>query len=304
MIMNVCLATDNNYARHCGVTIASILDNKADSDQLHFYVFNNNLSPANMDRLLNLKRIKPCSIEFIKIAHEQTALFPLLKSKNISRATWLRISIASNLCYLGKGLYLDSDLIIMESLASLYDTDISDFYGAMVIDGPAQKMEKVLGMTNSYYNAGVLLINCVRWREDGLESKMLQWALCNSELMLYADQDAINSITDGKIKTIDPRYNTFEEVYNKGAFDLKPVIIHLVGRQKPWNPMSRRPSSVEYFKYLSLTDWSRDKYFYFLRMLLKIVAECTINFLKMILHKISPSLFMRVKKIYFGGYEK
>ncbi len=42
--ISICMATDDNYAQHAGVTIASILTNAAPSDKLKIYILHKNLS--------------------------------------------------------------------------------------------------------------------------------------------------------------------------------------------------------------------------------------------------------------------
>lgn len=302
--MHICLATDDRYAMHCSVTIASIIANAAESDRLHFYIFNSNLSLKNKDSLIALTRLKPCILEFKQMDLSDYARYSLGEHAYISMTTYFRISIASALKHLDKVLYLDCDLVITASLAPLYETDLTGFYGAMVIDLPAQSMSRVFNMNHGYYNTGVMLINSKSWRDEGLDYKMLEWASQNAQVIKYADQDAINFISDGRIKTLDPKYNTFGYIFNRKPDDGKPVIIHYVRRLKPWNPLSELPADSEYFRYLKLTRWNQGKYLRFFKTLTLLVAKRVGEELKKVLRVVSPTLFRHLKRVYLKGRNK
>ena len=65
--INVCVACDDNYAKHAGVVIASALKNAEKNDELHFYILDGGIKEENKSRILELKEIKDCEIQFIQI---------------------------------------------------------------------------------------------------------------------------------------------------------------------------------------------------------------------------------------------
>ena len=86
-------------------------------------------------------------------------------AKHISIETNFRLKIASLIPNVEKCIYLDSDLILTENISKLWMQDIDDYYFAAVTD-------KKVG-----FNAGVLLINLKKWREDNLEKKNIIYSL-------------------------------------------------------------------------------------------------------------------------------
>ena len=58
--INVCLSSDNNYAKHAGVVIASILYNAASDDNLVFYVLDGGINTEVKKDFDKLKQIKEC----------------------------------------------------------------------------------------------------------------------------------------------------------------------------------------------------------------------------------------------------
>ena len=65
--INVCISFDDNYAQYAGVTIASILYNAKASDELCFYLLDGGVSDENKNKLLSLKSIKDCEMNFVHI---------------------------------------------------------------------------------------------------------------------------------------------------------------------------------------------------------------------------------------------
>ena len=49
--MNILFSSDDNYARHLGVAIISILQRNRDVNKIRFYVINNNISHNNVEKL-------------------------------------------------------------------------------------------------------------------------------------------------------------------------------------------------------------------------------------------------------------
>ena len=49
--MNVLYSSDDNYAQHMGVSIYSLLRHNAEFENIRLYVIDNDISPANKDKL-------------------------------------------------------------------------------------------------------------------------------------------------------------------------------------------------------------------------------------------------------------
>ena len=65
--INICLSCDNNYAQHLGVTIASILKNRAEDDEFRFIILDGNISDENKTKIVSLKSIHDFEIDFEKV---------------------------------------------------------------------------------------------------------------------------------------------------------------------------------------------------------------------------------------------
>lgn len=93
MTIHVCLSSDDKYARHLGVTIASILVNKAPEDELFFHILDGGISRENRSRLESLQNLASFKIEFLAVDISLFQNFPLDTDgpAHVSLATYYRI---------------------------------------------------------------------------------------------------------------------------------------------------------------------------------------------------------------------
>ena len=83
-----------------------------------------------------------------------------------------------------KLLYLDIDMMANDDISKLYNTDITDYEYAAVVEKYGSWFVAV-----DYINAGMLLLNMKKIRETKLLEKARN--LIRSKKMLFADQDAV-----------------------------------------------------------------------------------------------------------------
>lgn len=175
-----------------------------------------------------------------------------------SLATFARLAIPTIIRDAERVLYLDCDIIINRSFDELFDTDMKGFpiaacrdltfaYFLHRHDGPNQKAAKILFKTNidSYFNAGVLLIDCAKWRGDEYFEKAIKFFITPPAPLFLADQDVLNVIFENNYLELDPRWNSWALKYEFGEEENglaklatlcadDPWIIHFIGKIKPW----------------------------------------------------------------------
>lgn len=173
----------------------------------------------------------------------------------IKNSTYFRLLIP-DIVDKEKCLYLDYDTIICTDLQELFDVDLMDNYIAGV-KAPAYQLKhnkdsyciqaKLKDLTQ-YVNAGVLLMNLKKMREDNVTQQFLKLLPCN---MLAQDQDIINSVCYGKIVYLPFCYNVMTKYANWSVREYEdlftyeelldawnqPQIIHFADRIKPWSSM-------------------------------------------------------------------
>ena len=92
--INICLACDDNYAKHAGVVIASILHNSELDEALNFYILDGGIKEENKVHINNLKNIKDCNINFIHIEESLFEDYKQVKTHSyITLATYYRLKL-------------------------------------------------------------------------------------------------------------------------------------------------------------------------------------------------------------------
>lgn len=249
MTIPVILSADNNYAGQMYVTILSILENSRDSHYYFYLTVPDDFSSENKKKLIKLITKYGAKFVFITLKDEFDGVQRTIK--RISTPTYYRL-LAANFIPLNfdKCIYLDVDTCVCSDLKCLFEIQLDDNYLAGVIEPPIAKPSEIrakelnLPSCTSYINAGVLLMNLKKIRDDNLTDKFK--ILCKQKFP-NQDQDVLNIACYGHIKTIPCKFNASprnlfniksESVYSQDEIKegkRHPIIIHYSDSQKPWN---------------------------------------------------------------------
>lgn len=213
--MDLFFSADKNYLKFLYITINSIIDTSNKKDKFCFYVLQNDFSEKEKEILKKLIKTngsrRTVNIEFIRI-NENDLSQCRKKGYHLTLSTFFRYLIPTLKPDIERALYLDIDIIVTRSLSTLWKIDIGDNYLAAV----PNKHEKFtlsyknkIGLCNNstYYNAGVLLLNLKKMREDNISQKLIKNSAENVDLYDYGDQDSLNVTCQNRIKTLPFRYN-------------------------------------------------------------------------------------------------
>ena len=251
--INVCLSCDENYAQYAGVVIASILANAKAEDSLHFYILDGNISNDSKEKILSLKYIKDCDIEFVPINRSDFEDYKMVKTHPyISLAACYRLKLSSLLPNVDKVIYLDCDVSVCSSLSELFNINLQDNVMAGVLDIDIKRKNR----NPKYINSGVLLMDLDKMRTQNIEGQFLNYTKDNINNIEMGDQEIINAVLADKMLIIDPKYNVQSECFiRRSSFTKSPVIVHYIGSQKPWHFGSWSVHKDLYFRYLQITPW-------------------------------------------------
>lgn len=172
---------------------------------------------------------------------------------------------------LSKILYLDPDILVINSLYELWEMDISGYlFAAAAHTGKTEIANSVnrirLGTDTDYFNSGVLLINLELARTCIRPEDIFRFVEKNSMELLLPDQDVLNALYGSQIlKVDDARWNYDARNYSSyllrsaGTENMDWVlantsILHFCGRDKPWKKNYRRRFGALYRHYMSLTE--------------------------------------------------
>ncbi|MFC3886625.1 glycosyltransferase family 8 protein [Bacillus songklensis] len=262
--MYIVTASSDGYAQHMGVMLHSLLENLDNKTDTHIFIIEANISSENKCKLERIVERFNLQAKFITVDDNlfnsfDTGIF-WFGSKLCygSKEAYYRIIIPDLLSKdITKVLYLDCDLIVEEDISTLWNINIDDYFLAATEEGIKKKRKKTLSIPkkSSYFNAGVLLINLQKWRENNIPIQVIQYIKDNPTKIDYMDQDALNAILHDKWLKLDPKWNYTNESKRRIHIE-NPAIIHFAGADKPWN--SEHPFKKEYFKYLSSSLWEQE----------------------------------------------
>jgi len=281
--MNIVLASDDNYVPLLTISIVSFLENNSNEfNEINVFILDDGISKQNIDKINNILNKYKCNVVFIKtknIEHLNSKIVSLEKDNIASFTTYSRLFIGSLIPdNIDRIIYLDCDILVVNSVKQLWDEDISDYYCAAVLDCCNTTVQKMLGISegDNYINAGILYVNLKKWREDNVEEKFIEFIMNNQNRYYQHDQGIINNIFKNNIKIISPKYNLqgyFQfmsykvskkfsgidnEYYSKEIIDearKNPVVLHFCGSNffRPWKNENNHYTNL-YKKYAKLAD--------------------------------------------------
>jgi len=291
--INVCLSCDNNYAMYAGVVITSILNNANEDDYLNIFILDGGISPENKNKILSLKSIKPCEINFVQIDERMFEDFRgITTHAYISLPAYYRLKMPSLLPQISRIIYFDCDVIVEHSLRELFNTEMGDLSIAGVLD-VKKKMQKI---NPTYTNSGILVMDLVNMRKTNLESKFFEYTKEHYSEIVCGDQEIINQVCKGNIKNVDSKWNVqISNFSNRSDYTKNPYIVHFIGKNKPWQYASFSYRKDLFYKYLQISPWALNK-----KELFKFrVKGEFVGLFKYILHR---PLFMLRPKFWYAFF--
>ena len=282
--MNILLSTDNNYVMPTGVLMHSIGVNNGSDIHYHILI-NSDFEAINKECLSKIAYQYKNEIFFYTVNDSLTKELPFGKGnmpEGVTIATYYRLFITKLLpADIDRILYLDGDMIVRNSIESLYETNLDGYALAVVHDMDEIKhvsSERLpYPMKTGYFNAGMMLINLAYWRKNDAFGIFMDFIRNNGSCIIYHDQDVLNSVFYDKKKWLSVKYN-FQNgfilknnsinTYNPSITDdiklnkTNPVIIHFsVGGpdHKPWFLFCFHPYRKEWLKYKAISQWKKQK---------------------------------------------
>lgn len=250
--LTIVMTTDKNYIVPTKVAIYSMLSSTPEAFLEIHVLCNENLDEDSRKVL--------CQVESswdsrLKIYFDEVTDDVLSNAKTLGHipvASYYRLYI-TRLLSGSRCLFLDGDIIVNTDLREIWRTDLDDYYIAAVRDCAVQskneafaerELELEIPDMHQYVNAGVMLFNLDKIREDKLDEQLVE---AIGRGYRYMDQDILNKFCYGRIKHLPLRFNLFAEFYERmekmGSTDYTDDelcdvenwgILHYPGSYKPW----------------------------------------------------------------------
>jgi lipopolysaccharide biosynthesis glycosyltransferase len=274
--IQVVLVADGNYAMPLSVTVCSAALHCDPKRSLRFTVFHSRFPEDLRNRVdLSLERSKAgdARIKWCEMSEASFADLPLLHS-HISAMTYGRLMVPDLLSdSIDRYLYLDSDILVVDDISRLWVNDLDgrallaarDRIGTVSGRGGLVNYRELgIPSDTKYFNAGVLLVNACKWRENQIGTGILAYLRDKHDLLQLADQEGLNAVLHDDWGELEFRWNwqivpDLEKAKEAGCWGLELTeksIIHYVTPCKPWVPGARYPERELYFRYVDRTAWA------------------------------------------------
>ncbi len=234
---------DDNYAPYLATALRSAIANSSPDKKYKIMILYRDLSKNNQDKISMLSTSN-FEINFIPM----TASFDGITNRigNCLRADYFTLTIYFRLFIpemfpeYKKGIYLDSDIVVLDDLANLFEIELGDnLIGAVpdfsVVDASpfVKYIEEAVGVDkDKYINSGILLMNLEAMREVKLSERFLYLLNKYQFDCIAPDQDYLNAMCKNRILHLPEEWDAMPN-QNKEPLD-KPKLVHYNLFAKPW----------------------------------------------------------------------
>lgn len=281
--MNIVYASDDGYCQHMAVSIVSMIEHNK-TEQLIFHILSDGISEDNKRKIQEMLRFYGRKVNFYPIDGLMEELQDKIRGLDTGRfriTTLARLLMGSILPEtVTKVLYLDCDTVVLRNISSLYNMRLNNCIAAMAAEPTIYpEVKEILGLTaeDTYYNAGMILLNLSLWRSEGKESDCFNYYNTMGGKLPFNDQDIINYVLKDRIKRVGQTYDFITNYYyfrystlvsksssyangeSRQSFNLAkhhPHIVHFASDERPWNRGNFNHYSRAYDKYLRLTPFA------------------------------------------------
>jgi lipopolysaccharide biosynthesis glycosyltransferase len=225
-----------------GATLTSLIRNCTNNSELKLWFLCSDFLDKDKENLTYLLTVEEFKGKFELIDFDAKKQFGHLRSLHGDWTTYGRLLIPS-LIASDRALYLDADLVILADLLELKDFNFSDKVLAAVYGAPVDStLDKEFFYSKlkwkkdvAYFNAGVILFNLKKWREENYDNKIEALTKAYPNDLISHDQTLLNAISKGDFALLPNKFNTAWYPGSKRPKDSEDAILHFIGAPKPWD---------------------------------------------------------------------
>lgn len=269
--MNILVTLDRNYLKPLNVLLASLFVNNP-GERFDLYLISDDLTEEQLRGTDALCAPFGAALHLLRVGEDWFSDAPTVRY--YARAMYYRLLAAEILPKeLDRILYLDPDMLVINPVRALYDTELGGklfaaciHKGLVNLSGPVNKIRLSTYETEGYYNSGMLLMNLPAIRRDVRPEDVFAYAQKNRQLLVLPDQDILNGLYGDRILPVE------ESLYNYDARRFKEyllasgremdmdwvmrhtAILHFCGKSKPWNRGYARRFAALYKHYMRIAE--------------------------------------------------
>lgn len=266
--MNILVTLDRNYLQPLRVMLGSLYLNNP-GETFDIYLVGDGLQPedwADLERLCARRG----ALHPVTVPEDLFAAAPVVRY--YSRAMYYRLLAAQLLpAELDRVLYLDPDILVINPLRPLYDTNLegklmaaSIHRGLTDISSRVNRLRLDTPEAEGYFNSGVLVMDLAAMRRRMDPAEIFAYARDHADVLILPDQDILNGLYSTELYPVEERLWNYDarrfdryQLSSQGEMDMDWVmdhtaVLHFCGKRKPWHKSARGRFSALYKHYQRL----------------------------------------------------
>ena len=233
-------ACNDKYVPYLDVALISLISHTSKENEYKITVLKTDISAENQ-AVLKKHATDNVTIDFYDVKEMLDPIKDMLPEMfYFSAAAYFRLFIETSFPQYDKVIYLDSDVILLEDIAELYDTDVEGRLVAAAYEQNTDRspmfteyVENIIGIPYyTYFNSGVMVMNLKEFRKFGVRRRFLEMLTTYDFDCLAPDQEYLNVICHGRVKYLPTGWN-------KHSFPEPPEgplnLCHYALSNKPWH---------------------------------------------------------------------
>jgi lipopolysaccharide biosynthesis glycosyltransferase len=270
-VLRVASGSSHEYLPHVATMLHSLLEHRGSLELEAHYLHGSEVPESDRRALVEMVERGGGRAVLHEVSPERISGLP--RMERIPQQMWYRTFLPELLPGVDKILYLDADVLAVDSVQPLWETELADRYVAAVTNvwepwnlGYVES----LNLARPYFNSGVLLMNLELLRHEGKTAEVVAYALAQGHLP-WGDQDALNVVLGARRLDLHPRWNCMNSmVVFEWAPDVlgeqalrealeHPALRHFEGpdANKPWHVLCAHPDDQrEYLRHRRATPWA------------------------------------------------
>ena len=260
----VFFAADDNYIPCLAVAVTSLIKNSSLNNNYRIIVLHTGMSEKGRNDIKSLEtnNVKIDFEDLNPVVEKFESDLELRLRDYYTTAIYYRMFIPSMFKQYDKAIYLDSDVLLLNDIADLYNMEINNKLLAVCPDsvvkydsGILKEYVKVnVGVEPQYYfNSGVLLMNLKELRNNNIEEKFKYILTNHNPETIAPDQDYLNLLCYGNVHFLGEEWNKMPDLGEKVPVE-KLSLIHYNMFRKPWH-YKDVPYQEEFWKYANQTQF-------------------------------------------------
>lgn len=259
----VFFASDDNYIPCLAVAIHSLEKNASKKNNYRLIILHSGMSEKGQQEIKEFEQ-ENIKIEFKDISNIENDLkddLALRLRDYYSSTIYYRIFIGTLFPEYHKAVYIDSDVILLDDIANLYNTDLEGNIIGAIPDGVVHDSKKLQdyvevndGVENKkYFNSGVLVIDLDKFRETRVDERFVRILTKYNCDTIAPDQDYLNILCKDKVKYLPLSWDKMPDYCEH--LDEKDIhLIHYNMFRKPWHYRDVEYSDI-FWKYAKETKY-------------------------------------------------